>query len=69
MLYINPASCIDCDACVSECPVNAIFPEADVPEKWKSYTDKNRLECTSFPVIVDKLTLARGPKCSKQDAS
>ena len=26
MLYINPAECIDCDACVPECPVDAIFP-------------------------------------------
>ena len=25
MLYINPAECIDCDACVPECPVDAIF--------------------------------------------
>ena len=25
MLYINPAECIDCGACVPECPVDAIY--------------------------------------------
>ena len=24
-LYINPDECIDCGACVSECPVDAIY--------------------------------------------
>ena len=25
MLYINPEECIDCGACVPECPVDAIY--------------------------------------------
>ena len=25
MLYINPEECIDCGACLPECPVDAIF--------------------------------------------
>lgn len=25
MLYINPSECIDCGACLPECPVKAIF--------------------------------------------
>ena len=29
-LYINPDTCIDCNACVDECPVTAIFSEADL---------------------------------------
>ena len=29
MLYIDPADCIDCEACVPECPVEAIFAEAN----------------------------------------
>ena len=28
MLVINPETCIDCDACVPECPVEAVFAEA-----------------------------------------
>ena len=27
MLYIDPEECIDCDACVEACPVDAIFAE------------------------------------------
>lgn len=39
-LYINPDECIDCAACEPVCPVDAIFTEADVPDQWKSYIQK-----------------------------
>lgn len=32
MYFINPQECIDCGACIPECPVNAIFVEDEVPE-------------------------------------
>jgi ferredoxin len=32
--YIDPGSCIDCGACVPECPYNAIFPEDEVPARY-----------------------------------
>ncbi len=32
---------IDCGACVPECPVEAIFPEAEVPEQWSDYVGIN----------------------------
>ena len=40
-LYINPDECIDCGACEPACPVTAIFPEEEVPEKWKSFIQVN----------------------------
>ena len=40
-LTIDPDECIDCDACVSECPVEAIFPDDEVPDKWESYIKLN----------------------------
>ena len=40
-LYIDPDDCIDCDACLPECPVEAIYSESNVPEKWKSYISLN----------------------------
>jgi NAD-dependent dihydropyrimidine dehydrogenase PreA subunit len=40
-LYIQPDQCIDCDMCLEECPVRAIFPEADVPAEWRDFIDKN----------------------------
>jgi ferredoxin len=30
-LFIDPDDCIDCGACVAECPEDAIFYEDDVP--------------------------------------
>ena len=41
-LYIHPDECIDCGACVPECPVTAIFIDDEVPPNWGSYIAKNR---------------------------
>jgi NAD-dependent dihydropyrimidine dehydrogenase PreA subunit len=41
MLYIDPEECIDCDACVPVCPVEAIFTETNLPEKWKHFAQIN----------------------------
>ena len=32
--YIDPATCIDCGACIPECPYEAIFIEDEVPAKY-----------------------------------
>jgi NAD-dependent dihydropyrimidine dehydrogenase PreA subunit len=40
-LYISPEECIDCGACVPECPVAAIFPLDELPAKWNAYTELN----------------------------
>jgi ferredoxin len=37
-LYIDPKTCIDCGACVPVCPVQAIFPQDELPEKWTHFT-------------------------------
>jgi NAD-dependent dihydropyrimidine dehydrogenase PreA subunit len=34
--YIDPAVCIDCGACVPECPFHAIFPQDEVPSAFKA---------------------------------
>ena len=55
-LYINADTCIDCDACVPECPVEAIFPEDKVPEEWAHYTALNAEKALSgLPTISEKL--------------
>ncbi len=33
-VYIDPDTCIDCGACVPECPYSAIFPEDEVPSAY-----------------------------------
>ena len=40
-LAINPDECIDCGACEPECPVEAIFPEDALPEKWEPFVRIN----------------------------
>ncbi len=41
-MIIDPDECIDCGACVTECPVNAIYPEDTVPPGLETWTDLNR---------------------------
>jgi ferredoxin len=43
MLYIEPAECIDCGACQPACPVDAIFPEAEVPAAQERFKEINEL--------------------------
>jgi ferredoxin len=52
MLFIDPAECIDCDACVSECPVEAIFYEDNVPAQWNDFVALNAEMARKCPPIV-----------------
>ena len=40
-LFIDPDTCIDCGLCVDECPVQAIFPQEDLPAEWNEFIEKN----------------------------
>jgi ferredoxin len=56
MLVINPETCIDCDACVPECPVEAVFSEAALPAEWSSFTAINAERALSgLPTITARL--------------
>jgi ferredoxin len=62
MLYIDPEHCIDCDACAPECPVEAIFYEESVPDKWREYIALNAEMAPKCPEIIErKEPLARRP--------
>ena len=54
ILYIHPDECIDCEACVPECPVEAIFHEDNVPDEWKDFIQKNAEMCSECEVITEK---------------
>jgi len=53
-LVIHPDECIDCGACVPECPTEAIFSEDDLPEKWAEYTELNAKLAEAWPNIDAK---------------
>jgi ferredoxin len=40
-LFIDQRYCIDCGLCMGECPVQAIFPESDVPVEWLEFVERN----------------------------
>ena len=41
MLVINPDECIDCKACIPECPVHAIWPDDELPDVYSEWLEKN----------------------------
>ena len=47
-------ACIDCESCVPECPVEAIFLDENVPEEWQSYIALNAEMAPKCPVITEK---------------
>jgi ferredoxin len=41
MLVIHPDQCINCGACETECPVEAIYEDASVPEEYTDFIKLN----------------------------
>lgn len=41
LFVIHPEECIDCGACVPECPVEAIVPDSDVPPASSAFVAIN----------------------------
>ena len=54
MLVIDPNTCIDCELCVPECPINAIYPERELPEPYADWKDKNAQLFSSGKSISEK---------------
>ena len=66
MLYIDPDHCIDCEACMPECPVEAIFHEDNVPAPWRDYITLNAEESIKHPEITERKPPLLGSSCSTQ---
>lgn len=52
MLVIDPNECIDCNLCVPECPVDAIYAEDDLPEDKKNFIALNAYLAKDWPMIT-----------------
>jgi ferredoxin len=52
MLVIDPDECINCNACVPACPVNAITHEDEVPEDQLAFTAYNAKMSKLWPLIT-----------------
>ncbi len=65
-LVIHPDECIDCGACEPVCPTKAIFPEDDLPEKWKEYIALNADLSTKWPNISEKKSPMPGADSFKE---
>lgn len=63
LLYIHPDECIDCEACVPECPVEAIFHEDNLPEQWKEYAELNAKMARQSPNVAEKQDPLEGEQC------
>ena len=44
MLCINPDECINCGACETECPVQAIYEDSGVPDEYAVFREINSNE-------------------------
>jgi ferredoxin len=72
-LYIDPQECIDCGACLPECPVEAIFPETEVPARWSSFVELNAERVAGLKGdgghITEKQAPLEGPGCRGKGAT
>jgi len=66
MLVIDPDTCIDCQLCVPECPINAIYEEAELPAEYAEWTAKNRELFSGGTVITTKTDALPGAKTLEQ---
>ena len=53
MLVIHPDECIDCALCEPECPVEAIYPEDEIPEDQLSFLELNAELALIWPNITE----------------
>ncbi len=62
MLVINPEECIDCEACVPECPINAIYGDDEIPNEYESYLALNEGQWEGGTAITEATECLPGAK-------
>ncbi len=54
MLVIDPVTCIDCQLCVPECPVHAIYADNELPAHYAEWTAFNKDLAALGPTFIKK---------------
>jgi ferredoxin len=67
MLYIDPDECIDCGACVPECPVEAIYDETELPDNLAEWKTTNAERAKGLPVVNEKGASLAGAEARKKE--
>ncbi len=67
MLYIDNEVCIDCSACIPECPVEAIYEEDDIPEGQEKWVEINADKATNLPLIEEPMDPLSGAEERKSE--
>lgn len=67
MLYIDPEECIDCGACVPECPVEAIYDEAQMPDDQQEWLKINTEKSVKLPVVAEQTDPLPGAEARKEE--
>src|SRR5262249_40552713 len=70
ILYIDADACIDCEACVPECTVEAIFHENSLPVQWLHFVALNAERIAALKPkggnITEKQEPREGPGCVRR---
>lgn len=68
MLVIDPEVCIDCGLCPSECPVDAICSDRDIPNELEGFVEINAKYAQIWPIIsAQKEPLEGANKAMKEE--
>lgn len=60
-LVIHPDECIDCRACVAECPVEAIYADTDLPAEYEADIAFNAAEARRVKEAGQEALVAKKP--------
>jgi ferredoxin len=60
-LVINPDECIDCNACVPTCPVEAIYADDELPEEFAHYAEWNAHLAEQWGALGKNITEKKDP--------
>lgn len=65
-LYIDPATCIDCQACMDACPIDAVHPDYDMPDTFGDLLKINADYFGGVPIAESGPVLERRVKLPEE---